>query len=70
MKPVKKKKNRQEKELAKLMKKTQQKAHGKIQEQEEKSRMRYYDSTLVRPEKSVEDSDAEEIFREMKRRDF
>lgn len=67
-----KKRTRAERELAKLVRVTQQKVSGKQkqQQEEEVQKVRHYDSTLLRDEKTVEESSAEEIFREMKRREF
>lgn len=66
-----KKRTRAERELAKLVRVTQQKVSGKQKQQEEEvQKVRHYDSTLLRDEKTVEESSAEEIFREMKRREF
>jgi hypothetical protein len=68
-----KKKTRAERELAKIIKVTQRKVAPKHKSTEdtesEKKNPRFYDSSLLH-DKSVEDSTADEIFQEMKRRDF
>lgn len=69
-----KKKTRRERELAKMIRVTQQKVRAKHPQQndereQEQKQSRFYDSSLLH-DKSVEDSSADEIFNEMKRRDF